>query len=382
MKSKKSFTLIELLVVIAIIGILSSLVILNITTGKDKANNAKRVQEANGLVKALSIYENQYGFSGLTGIDTTLKEVCNTNLTSPTCVDMVNLSDMQTKGILSTIPVDPSAEGEGTGYWIAYNEGANEPMVVPGNYQATCPDGYVSVPGNSYYNTLPGFCVMKWEAKNSGGAVSQASGLPWVGISQTSAKDACSNANGAHLITNNEWMTINRNIEAQGRNWTGVTGVGDGMVYRGNHEGTGDASCYAEEILTGENTPDPLCFHDGRNKRILYLTNNEEIWDMSGNVWQWVDQTVTGSSNHPSPSGSLSGITNYGQFSYDDIRPSQPSWSHSQGLGYYYSSFSESERAFCRGGSWGNGSSAGLFALLLGISPTNTGTLFGFRCAR
>ena len=43
--NKKGFTLVELLVVIAIIGILSSVAVVNLNTARDKAKDAKAMQE-------------------------------------------------------------------------------------------------------------------------------------------------------------------------------------------------------------------------------------------------------------------------------------------------------------------------------------------------
>ena len=55
---------------------------------------------------------------------------------------------------------------------------------------------------------------MKYEAKNvSGVATSQASGTPWVAISQTSAiTTAAAACTGCHLITEGEWLTIAQNV--------------------------------------------------------------------------------------------------------------------------------------------------------------------------
>jgi prepilin-type N-terminal cleavage/methylation domain-containing protein len=393
---KKSFTLIELLIVIAIIGILSFLVIARFTTGRQSANNAKRVQEANGLVKALSVYENQHGFSELTGLSTTLKEVCNTNKIDPEdCPeDMVDLSDMKTKGILSTVPVDPDAEGDGTGYWIAETQSGNEPMVVPALYQDNCPEGYISVPGNSYYHTLPGFCVMKWEAKcgESDGSidcdnatdtpVSTEANRPWTNIpmdsSSPDAKQACSRAN-AHLITNNEWMTITRNAEAIDENWTGPTGVGDGSLVRGNSDSGCAWNDYACGALDGSDSLSEI------NTRTHTLTNGEVIWDMAGNVWNWTDENEPDKDKRPSPQGQFSTITisSWGSYSRDLIGPSNSTWDTSKGVGYYYVIYDDTLRgAFLRGGSWSFGSGAGLFTLHLNYSPTHTSTGIGFRCAR
>jgi hypothetical protein len=43
-------------------------------------------------------------------------------------------------------------------------------------------------------------------------------------MNQSEAIAACKSlGQGYHLVTNNEWMTIARNIESQGENWS--TGV-------------------------------------------------------------------------------------------------------------------------------------------------------------
>ncbi len=58
-RNTKGFTLIELLVVIAIIGILASTVLASLSSVRQNARDAKRVQEAKQLQNALEIYRSQ-----------------------------------------------------------------------------------------------------------------------------------------------------------------------------------------------------------------------------------------------------------------------------------------------------------------------------------
>ena len=113
------FTLIELLIVIGIIAILAAAVIITITPGERlaEARNATRHSHLNSLESSLYIHmiDNEEFPSEITS---TLTEICNTNLESPDCTGLVDLSAYN-----FLIPVDPQAQNDGTGYEVAVQDG-------------------------------------------------------------------------------------------------------------------------------------------------------------------------------------------------------------------------------------------------------------------
>jgi len=65
--------------------------------------------------------------------------------------------------------------------------------------------------------------------------------------------------------------------------------------------------------------------------------------------------------------------------------PSYSGWTASNGIGRIYTQVGTAgtgRRAFLRGGYWNNGAYAGVLALGLYDSPSNTNNNIGFRCAR
>ncbi|MDF1498795.1 MAG: SUMF1/EgtB/PvdO family nonheme iron enzyme, partial [Patescibacteria group bacterium] len=301
---------------------------------------------------------------------------------------------------VSTLDVRGTIENGLVGWW-PMDEGSGSTVndySINGNngtfVGSSCPVGYVLVPGNATYSTSD-FCVMQYEAKNDGAsnAISQAGTTPWVSITQTDAITECSDA-GGHLITNNEWMTIARNAEAQATNWADGT-IGSlvsagGGLKRGN-VGIIDSASY--------NGSDPE-FGTGRDTKAKFtLSNGETIWDFSGNVWEWTNDTIacaganctTGEMPYDATPASewieFTAINTYGQLSYDKIRPSNSSWNANYGSGRLYTDAdaaypSGNTHAFLRGGNWYDGAGAGAFMLTLSDAPSYSYTSVGFRCVR
>jgi len=365
----KAFTLIELLVVIAIVGILSTLSVVAFNSARSKARDSRRLSDIHNLSLALEMYYNDFGayppaptstgiIGGLCLSDLGITSTCGLN----TYIAKIPDDPKNNKHYLYSTVVNPQH------YELIYEEETNAD---------DCPSNWVKVPGNTLYNTRT-FCVMQYEAKNDGTnkPVSQANGTPWVNISQIDAKAKCQSI-GAHLVTEDEWLTIVRNIELQPTNWSSGQ-IGSGYIPRGNSNGS--AAMDGTDHLTGI------------NQRNLVLSNGAIIWDIAGNVWEWTDATILG---RDQPTGSstprtfgwyeYSNLLTYGVLPPERLLPLNPSWNANQGYGRIYSSGAPNNSntyVFLRGGNWPDGSYAGVLALALYNGTSVAYSPVGFRCAR
>ncbi|MGI5826094.1 MAG: fibronectin type III domain-containing protein [Patescibacteria group bacterium] len=314
---------------------------------------------------------------------------------------------------------------------------------------STTPTGWVPVPVNAgataYMEGDQAFLVMKYSAKawdtqadppavvadggRDGGvggwaggnsqtryeARSIAEGRPWVYIAQSHGTEfdsieACSNisigSTNAHLITNNEWMSIARNAEGVDANWSLGVG-GSGYLFAGHNDNqpdrslpasttdTGDYRCaYTDVNGTVENpSPCPSNTASGTSGstqnqvRTLTLSNGAVIWDLAGNVWEWTNDSIVGT-DKPTGAGGNSWsewntISSWGTLSSLLTRPANSNYYDADyGVGQYYrGSATGGPYGFLRGGYWYASSITGAFALYLNLSPSIRDLHIGFRCA-
>jgi len=291
--------------------------------------------------------------------------------------------------------------------------------------------GYVWVPGNSIYlGCEKGFFVAKYNMKASKKGfrgkgelvssfpgmtqtynvwyysedsnitpVSSAEGSPITSISQIDSISICSALQttfrrirglencSVHLITNNERMTIARNIEQVTSNWSSGT-IGTGYIYSGHNDHTPSYALAADTndnngyYLTGQSS--------GNQRRTLTLTNGEVIWDLSGNVWEWANYTINAQDEPndgtlPTAAGEwieYSAITDLGTMNYNDLfLLTSDNYNSSNGIGRFFSDAGDTgARAMLFGGYWLIGTYAGLMALDLDNVPGCASYSIGLRC--
>ncbi|MDD2916727.1 MAG: type II secretion system protein [Candidatus Gracilibacteria bacterium] len=321
-----------------------------------------------------------------------------------------------------------------TALQISMNNGGNG-----FNAPSTCPSGFVPVPGNKEFNQ-PGFCVSKYEASYNDGDTQNSTGtsfnavnyvagkalvsmpnkFPVTNLYQSQAIGACkAMGQGYHLITNNEWMTIARNIEAQGDNWsTGI--VGSGGLYRGitgeTNSGTSLGCKSTDSIGNGPKiyitktlSTDTSLFGNSKGincdpKRQLKLSNNQIVWDLAGNALEWVNKgnTLDGSYFNTDAYGtevfcSNGAWTYYSWYTGDDRTACnfieagakekygpRGNYNTGNGVGTIWATNSEYTvgNVFFRGGGDSGTTTAGIYGLNLDRMDSGLHSSIGFRCAR
>ncbi|MDD2796868.1 MAG: prepilin-type N-terminal cleavage/methylation domain-containing protein [Candidatus Pacebacteria bacterium] len=422
LKKNSSFTLIELLVVIVIIGILAGLVTIAATSFINNSHNARMVAELAGISKKL-IGETEFPAGNFCMED-------SDNAGVQTLLTFLEMEKLPSHPLYKYTGTDGKAHENTNECFLYFSDGEHYSIRVPtvGNkgyliqesrnpnpqgIQEKCEEGWIPF-GNR--------CVMKYEAKgkNSSGtvddghaglnpasyeAVSVAEGRPWVGNATAGdanrlewqyAKDACE-AIGAHLITNAEWMAIARDIESVDSNWD-KSGAKD-ILNRGN---SNKSQSY---VASTDNNPYTGTAGDWINKRTHTLSNGQVIWDIAGNVWEWVDEIRT-TSELDSYFKNVSGVSNnaWHEYKLANLFNNATKLPYSMagflgayngednGVGKIYIRYTASadnsnkgdtaRHAFLRGGHWNYGANAGVFALDLSYSPSYSNGHIGFRCAR
>ncbi|MFK7825715.1 MAG: hypothetical protein AB8G05_16300 [Oligoflexales bacterium] len=252
---------------------------------------------------------------------------------------------------------------------------------------------WILVPGDSDYGTND-FCVMKYEAKNNSGIPSsQSSGLPWVGISQISAKSVCESLGaGYHLITNPEWMTIASNAANIGSNWSSGN-VGDGELARGHSDKSPNQKCAADasdDNAYVQNDCSGLASGTFNQRRTHILSRGEKIWDLSGNVFELVDYYIQNDRPvmpDPEEYAEFIEITPTASLPLRDLIPTSDvksywndAWDSSQSIGKYFGATNASQGVMLRGAEYDEETAAGLFYAAFDWDPNRTHQDVGFRC--
>jgi len=360
----------------------------------------------------------------------------------------VNLMAVKGGSPISSLPTDPKNSSDS---FYSYIPGSGSKYSVSGNIEssklkqqnnsgvfatkftggsapqlAAIPDGgdWVRVPGNALYGTSD-FYAMKYEAKcldssgqtlltpdtggmktyNDAGApcvgasgryiASTRSGYPIANVNHDTAKTYCQSI-GAHLITNEEWMTIARNAEQVPSNWSGGS-PGSGYLYSGhNDEGPLNALQASSDTdgYFGTNSS------SGTQRRTLALSNSNVIWDLSGNVFEHVQRTPAdlqtlistpscntgtggqwcqhGTGTAPYVNGWTADVTQV------NTGPSNTTaWNSAQGMGQLYTVGGMANKInFLRGGASTNYTNAGIYSMVFVGGPNNGIDYLGFRCAK
>ena len=299
------------------------------------------------------------------------------------------------------------------------------PVLAANKYPApaNCPEWFIPVPWNPDFPYADGsvkwFCVAKYEmscanvtepdsnawstgwntidwSTHSGNCqlVSRPGLYPIADITEWEAIEACKRIWG-HLITNNEWMTIARNIESVASNWSSGK-VWEGYIYNGVSDSDkwcwdtdNTKSIYTDLPRDRAAKTGPGWVESCDKKRVLTLSNWQQIWDLAGNVWEYVNKANTLDwSNYNVGQTSIWWASPDDAWDTDGIYSGEDMlkywsilwlWSDA-GMGSVYYAKGTGDNVFRRGNAALGTRYTGIFSILLSSTDKNRYTGTSFRC--
>jgi sulfatase modifying factor 1 len=236
------------------------------------------------------------------------------------------------------------------------------------NYDSKCPNEMIFITSAN-----GGFCIDKYETsagdnckyndpqsqndsqvnieQNECLGISTKGAVPWRFLSQNQAAIVCAKA-GKRLPSNKEWLLAAYGTPDINDNWS----KNDCQVNNNWSDQPG---------LTGS----------GEN-----CVSSFGIFDMIGNVWEWVDGTVSDGKyddRELPDNGFILAVD-------DKALPSETSPNNASK--YYYNDYfwlnKSGVKGMARGGYWGNKDEAGQYSIYAVSAPNYSGKGVGFRCAK
>jgi len=181
--------------------------------------------------------------------------------------------------------------------------------------------------------------------------VSDVGKMPWRYISQNQASIACAKA-GKRLPTNKEWLQASLGTPDANKGWQ------------------------ENDCNVNKNWKNQPGFTGSGEKCV----SSFGVFDMIGNVWEWVVDTVyDGKLNGRElpPSGFILGVDDSAVPIETGIDKGDPNYYED-----YFWVKTKGARAMARGGYWDNKEEAGQYSIYAVSPPSYTGLAIGFRCVK
>lgn len=268
--------------------------------------------------------------------------------------------------------------------WKSIYQAATPPAVT--TVITACPTGYVGVPALIPYAPRF-FCVSKYEMKKDADgntALATPTGSLWVSITRDNARAACQGLGiNYDLISNEQWQAIVRNIAGVASNWSSGI-VASGALNNGHTDNTPNTQLNAvaddNDACSGTGQTCSSTVWDAQ-RRTHKLSNGNVIWDLGGNLAEWVtndNTTKYGSDSFVSQmtAGDRKQIA-YGTLT--NTICATPAVSPYCGMGKGLFSGGDTG-SMSRGGTFSIGTDAGIFTTNTRDQPANIWADTGFRC--
>lgn len=160
LKSSKGFTLIELLIVIAIIGILTTVLLVNLQGVRERARDARRKSDLDSLKKSLQIYYNDA--QSYPSSDASYRIVGCGTIAAPTTCSWGSAFATSTATYMSSLPYGPSNSASNSEVYYFFSTNDEEFIIVStlenasdseiSESQARCASTYTNFTGSKAIN--------------------------------------------------------------------------------------------------------------------------------------------------------------------------------------------------------------------------------------